>query len=97
MLLDYVALGLLIFVVVVLFYAIIAIHDIPYEIAKSPNHPHQDAIHVTGWISLFTSGGSEVQAGGWINRRGGGGGWINGGGGGWVNGRGGGGGWLNRR
>ena len=54
MFLDYVALGLLIFVVVVLFYAIIAIHDIPYEIAKSRNHPHQDAIHVTGWISLFT-------------------------------------------
>ena len=45
-------------------------------------------------------GESEVQAGGWINRRGGGGGWINGGGGGggWVNGRGGGGGsWVNRR
>ena len=33
---------------------IIAIHDIPYEIAKRRNHPHQDAIHVAGWVSLFT-------------------------------------------
>jgi hypothetical protein len=54
MALDYVALAILIFVVVVLFYGIIAIHDIPYEMAKHRNHPHQDAIHVGGWISLFT-------------------------------------------
>ena len=52
--LDYFALGILFFSVIVLFYGIIAIHDIPYEIAKHRNHPHQDAIHVTGWISLFT-------------------------------------------
>ncbi|MEZ9707844.1 GTPase [Vibrio breoganii] len=54
MVLDYVALGLLVFVALVIFYGIIVIHDIPYEIAKKRNHPHQDAIHVTGWISLFT-------------------------------------------
>jgi hypothetical protein len=54
MVLDYIALGILIFVVIVLFYGIIAIHDIPYEMAKERNHPHQDAIHVGGWISLFT-------------------------------------------
>lgn len=52
--LDYFALGLLIFVALVLFYGIIAIHDIPYEIAKARQHPQQDAIHVAGWISLFT-------------------------------------------
>jgi hypothetical protein len=52
--LNYFALGLLIFVVVVLFYGIIAIHDIPYNIAKSRDHPHQDAIHAAGWVSLFT-------------------------------------------
>ncbi|MGF2687135.1 DUF3302 domain-containing protein [Marinobacter sp. DUT-3] len=52
--LSYVALVLLIFVVLVLFYGVIAIHDIPYEIAKKRNHPHQDAIHVAGWVSLFT-------------------------------------------
>ena len=54
MFLDYFALGLLIFVGIVIFYGIIAIHDIPYEIAKHRNHPQQDAIHVAGWISLFT-------------------------------------------
>src|SRR5262245_22061623 len=52
--LNYFALGLLVFVVVVLFYGVIAIHDIPYLIAKSRNHPHQDAIHAAGWVSLFT-------------------------------------------
>jgi hypothetical protein len=35
------ALGLLFFVVAVLFYGIIAIHDVPYLIAKSREHPHQ--------------------------------------------------------
>ncbi len=54
MFLDYVALGLLIFVALVMFYGIIVIHDIPYEISKERNHPHQDAIHVAGWVSLFT-------------------------------------------
>jgi hypothetical protein len=54
MMLEYFALGLLIFVAVVIFYGIIAIHDIPYEIAKSRQHPQQDAIHIAGWISLFT-------------------------------------------
>jgi len=37
-----------------MFYAIIAIHDIPYEIAVKRNHPHQDVLHVAGWVSLFT-------------------------------------------
>lgn len=54
MFLDYLALGVLIFVVITIFYGIIALHDIPYEIAKARNHPHQDAIHVAGWVSLFT-------------------------------------------
>lgn len=52
--LEYIALGILIFAAVVLFYGIIAIHDIPYDIAKHRNHPHQDAIHVAGWVSLLT-------------------------------------------
>ncbi|MCG7491057.1 DUF3302 domain-containing protein [Vibrio sp. Of14-4] len=54
MFLDYFALGLLIFVALVIFYGIIVIHDIPYEIAKERQHPHQDAIHYAGWVSLFT-------------------------------------------
>lgn len=52
--LDYFALFLLFFVFITLFYGIIVIHDIPYEISKKRNHPHQDAIHVAGWVSLFT-------------------------------------------
>lgn len=52
--LDYFALSILFFTLFVLFYGIIAIHDIPYKIAKHRNHPHQDAIHVTGWINLLT-------------------------------------------
>ena len=52
--LEYFALGVLIFVGLFLFYGIILLHDIPYEIAVHRNHPHQDAIHATGWVSLFT-------------------------------------------
>ncbi|MFH0300214.1 DUF3302 domain-containing protein [Bradyrhizobium sp. 31Argb] len=51
--LNYFALGLLFFVVIVLVYGIIAIHDIPARIAKARHHPHEDAIHAAGWISLF--------------------------------------------
>jgi Protein of unknown function (DUF3302). len=54
MFLNYFALGILVFVFLVIFYGIIIIHDIPYMIAKSRNHPHADAIHVAGWVSLFT-------------------------------------------
>jgi len=53
-LLDYIALGILFFVIITLFYGIIVIHDIPFEIAHKRNHPHQDAIHIAGWVSLFT-------------------------------------------
>ena len=52
--LNYFALGLLVFVVVVIFYGIIAIHDIPAKIAETRHHPHADAIHAAGWVSLFT-------------------------------------------
>lgn len=52
--LEYVALGILIFAAVTVFYGVIVIHDIPYEIAKERNHPQQDALHVAGWVSLFT-------------------------------------------
>ena len=54
MLLEYIALGTMIFVGIVFFYGIIAIHDIPYEIAKKRGHPHLEAIHYAGWISMFT-------------------------------------------
>ncbi|NMP31639.1 DUF3302 domain-containing protein [Thalassotalea sp. M1531] len=54
--LDYLALFLVFFVPIVIFYGVIVIHDIPYEIAVHRNHPHQDAIHVAGWISLLFLG-----------------------------------------
>jgi len=54
MFLEYVALVILILVALVIFYGIIAIHDIPYEISVKRNHPHQDVLHVAGWVSLFT-------------------------------------------
>lgn len=52
--LDYFGAFMLIFVFLVIVYGIIYIHDIPYNIAKKRNHPHQDAIHAAGWVSLFT-------------------------------------------
>ena len=52
--LETVALIILIVAALILFYGIIVIHDIPYEIAKHRQHPHQDAIHYAGWVSLFT-------------------------------------------
>jgi hypothetical protein len=52
--LNYFALFLLIFTVAVVFYAIIAIREVPYRIAKARFHPHRDAIRAAGWVSLFT-------------------------------------------
>lgn len=52
--LDYVALTILIVAALILFYGIIVIHDIPYEIAEHRKHPHADAIHIAGWVSLLT-------------------------------------------
>ena len=43
MFLDYFALAVLVIVVLVIFYGVIVIHDIPYEMAVERNHPHQDA------------------------------------------------------
>ena len=51
--LDFVALGILIAVVIIVLYGVIYIHDIPYNIAKKRNHPHTHAIHTAGWVSLF--------------------------------------------
>jgi len=54
MFLDYFALTLMIVISIILIYAAIYIHDIPYEMAVKRDHPHQDAIHYGGWLSLFT-------------------------------------------
>ena len=47
-LLSLFALGIIVFVFLTLAYGIVAIHDIPDNIAKARNHPHQDAIHAAG-------------------------------------------------
>ena len=51
--LEYAALVLLIVMITFVIYLVIFIHDIPYEIAKERGHPHQDAIHIAGWVSMF--------------------------------------------
>ena len=51
--LENAALALLITMVTFMIYLVIYIHDIPYEIAVKRDHPHQDAIHIAGWVSLF--------------------------------------------
>ncbi len=52
--LDFVALGILVFIAVSLLVGTIAIVGIPHKIAVDRNHPHQDAIYFAGWVSLFT-------------------------------------------
>ncbi|HVK16427.1 MAG TPA: DUF3302 domain-containing protein [Fimbriiglobus sp.] len=54
MFLDYLALVILVMGLLVTFYGFIYVHDIPYKIAKKREHPYAEAIHVGGWLSLFT-------------------------------------------
>ena len=54
MFLDYLALFLLLLSLTALFYLFIYIHDLPHKIAKDREHPHEEAIHVACWLSLFT-------------------------------------------
>jgi hypothetical protein len=51
--LEYIALGLLVVMSTFVVFLVIYVHDIPYEIARKRDHPHQDAIHIAGWVSLF--------------------------------------------
>lgn len=52
--LEYVALGFLVFMAISLLFGAIAIVGIPHRIAVERDHPHQDAICFAGWVSLFT-------------------------------------------
>jgi hypothetical protein len=54
MILNYLSLVILLAGLVLVFYTFIYIHDLPYKIAKKRNHPQTEAIHVAGWLSLFT-------------------------------------------
>jgi hypothetical protein len=52
--LDIVALGILVFIAANLLFGTIMMVGIPHKIAVERNHPHQDAIYLAGWVSLFT-------------------------------------------
>lgn len=54
MFLDYFALFLLLLSLTAVFYLFIYIHDLPHKIARQREHPHEEAIHVACWLSLFT-------------------------------------------
>lgn len=54
MFLDYLALVILLMGLLLVFYLFIFIHDLPHTIAKQRHHPHEEAIHVACWLSLFT-------------------------------------------
>ena len=54
MFLDYLSLVILLMGLTLVFYAFIYIHDLPHKIAKKREHPHEEAIHVGCWLSLFT-------------------------------------------
>lgn len=52
--LEYIALGFLLFMAISLLFGAVAILDIPHKLAVERDHPHQDAIYYAGWVSLFT-------------------------------------------
>ena len=54
MVLEYISLFMLIASAIIVIYAALYIHDIPYQIAKKRRHPQTEAIHVGCWLSLFT-------------------------------------------
>ena len=58
MFLNYFALGVLIFVFLVIFYGIIAIHDIPYLIAKKRNH-----VYSTCYLAVPVDLGDALSTG----------------------------------
>jgi len=54
MFLDYLALVILLMGFTLVFYTFVYIHDLPHKYAKQRDHPHEEAIHVACWLSLFT-------------------------------------------
>jgi|SRR4029078_3935262 hypothetical protein len=54
MFLNYLSLVILLMGLTLVFYTFVHIHDYPHKIAKWREHPHEEAIHVACWLSLFT-------------------------------------------
>jgi hypothetical protein len=61
--LEYLALGMMIFVGIVFFYGIIAIHDIPYEIAKKRGAPERGAAPVASTPRAISTAASVSPRG----------------------------------
>jgi hypothetical protein len=54
MVLDYVALGVIFFILVLVTVAIVLIGSLPGKIAVKRGHPWPDAVNVASWIGLAT-------------------------------------------
>ena len=54
MILDYVALGSIIFLAIGITAAVVVTGSLPGKIARQRNHPWPDAVNVAGWIGLAT-------------------------------------------
>jgi hypothetical protein len=52
--LDYVALGVIFFLLVLVTVAIVALGSIPGKIARKRGHPWPDAVNAASWIGLAT-------------------------------------------
>lgn len=51
---DYLTFLFLLVLIIAFFYIIIQIGSLPGKIAERRNHPHADAVRITGWIGLVT-------------------------------------------
>jgi len=52
--LDYVALGVIVFLICIFAAIVVVIGGIPGKIARNRNHPWPDAVNTAGWIGLAT-------------------------------------------
>ena len=52
--LDYLALGVILFLLVLITAAIVLLGSLPGQIARRRNHPWPDAVNVASWIGLAT-------------------------------------------
>lgn len=51
---DYLTFAFLLLLIIVFFYVLIQLGSLPGKIAERRNHPHAEAVKITGWIGLFT-------------------------------------------
>ncbi|MCP4318023.1 MAG: DUF3302 domain-containing protein [Hyphomicrobiales bacterium] len=51
---DYLTFLFLLVLIIAFFYVLIQLGSLPGKIAERRNHPHAEAVKITGWIGLFT-------------------------------------------